>query len=467
MNKEFSDLQPLLTPKSIAIIGASSDPGKAISQYVGHLLRNGYKGEVYPINPNYKNVYERKCFKSVLDIPGEVDTASIALKNDAILGVLEECARKGVKTAIVFTSGFAEIGGVGKKMQDEMTALARRTGIRILGPNCNGIININDKVIMSLFFNPELKGFIPGDVAMVSQSGTVPLICLDAAYERGVGYRCLVAVGDEADLEISDFLGYMADESQTKVITGYVEGFKDVKKFMRAADSAVEKRKPIILLHATQYEESLTAARYHTGAYTEPGYEFETIFREKGVITVDTPEELIEISSLFSCCPMPQGDRVGIFNTSGGLTVLSANISAELDLDLPPYSKKSHETLQGWLKFGTVNNPIDLTGQIAAEPEIYEKALHVFAQDENFDILVISLFTLWRKPMEGRIESIVALSEKIDKPIITVWPGGSLSGDLPRRLLEKRIPVFRSFRSCLKGVKALIQYSTFIKERAS
>lgn len=465
MGNEFSGLQPLLTPKTIAVIGASPDPGKAISQYVSHLLENGYTGKVYPINPKYENVYGYKCYGSVLDIPGQVDTASIALRSEAVLGALEECAKKGVKTAIVFTSGFAEIGGDGKRMQDEITGLARRTGLRILGPNCNGILNINDRIIMSLFFYTNLKGLIPGDVTLISQSGTVPLISLARAYERGIGYRCLIAVGNEADLEISDFIGYMASDPQTKVITGYVEGFKDVKKFMRAADSALEKKKPIILLHATRFEASLTAARYHTGAFTEPGYDFETVFKEKFVIPVDEPEELIEFGTLFSWCKMPRRDRIGILNTTGGVTVLMADLSAELDLNLPDFSRGTRDMLADWLKFGTVNNPMDLTGQVAAEPGMYGKVLETFVEDENFDILVLSLYTLWREPLEYRVDKVIEVSKQTDKPIVILWPGSDIQGDLAYRLVENRIPVFRTFRSCLKAVKALVRYTRVLEQR--
>jgi acetyltransferase len=324
-------------------------------------------------------------------------------------------------------------------------------------------LNINDHIIMSLFFYTDLERLIPGDVALISQSGTVPLISLARSHERGIGYRCLIAVGNEADIEISDFIGYMVDDAQTRAIAGYVEGFKNVKKFMQVADLALAKKKPIILLHATRFERSLTAAKYHTGAYTEPGYEFEAIFKEKCVITVDEPEELIEFGNLFSFCKIPViGDRIGILNTTGGVTVLTADISEELGLDLPDFSMETRAMLTQWLKFGTVNNPMDLTGQVAAEPGMYGNVLEAFVKDKNFDILVVSIYTLWREPMEYRVNKIIELSKGTDKPIIILWPGSDIGGDLARRLTDHRVPVFRTFRSCLKGTKALIRYSQFL-----
>jgi acyl-CoA synthetase (NDP forming) len=327
---EFPDLRPLLSPGSIAIIGASPEIGKPMSFYIKNLLKHGYKGNVYPVNPKYANIQGTKCYSSIHDIPGEIDTVSIALRNADVLGALKDCAKKGVRSAIVFSAGFAEIGEEGKNLQNEISELARMSGMRIIGPNCNGIMNINDQTIMSLFFYPDMESTIPGEVSLVSQSGTIPLLALARGYERGIGFRSLISVGNEADLDIADVIGFLTEDEQTRAITGYIEGIKDVKKFVRAAGIASLKKKPIILLHATRYESSMTAARYHTNAYTEPGYNYNTVFTENNIVTVGNSDELLEFGFMFATTHIPAGGRIGILNTTGGITVLSADVSSEL-----------------------------------------------------------------------------------------------------------------------------------------
>jgi acetate---CoA ligase (ADP-forming) len=464
MSYEIPKLRPLLIPRSIAVVGASPDPEKAISKYVNQLISNGYEGDIYPINPKYQEVYGFKCFPSVKSIPGEVDTASIALRNDTVLEALEECAQKGVKSAIVFSAGFAEIGENGRKLQEGIGNLARRTGMRILGPNCNGVINVNDRVVMAMFFYGDMKEqMIPGNISLISQSGTIPLICFANAHERGIGYRCLVSVGNEADLDVSDLIAYMVEDEQTKVVTGYIEGFRDVKKFMNVMDFAHQRKKPVILLHVTRYDASLRAAKYHTAAYTEAGYEFASIFRDKNVLTVEEPDELMEWGTLFSLPKVPKGDKVGIMNTTGGLTVFTADVSSELGLNLSRLSDSTRAMLKDLLKFGTPNNPLDLTGQVANDPDLFRKALRAFVEDDQIDILVVSMF-LWRKHMEYRVDSVIEFSKQTEKPILVLWMGSNIGGDSARKLLRANIPVFRTVRTCLRGVQAWIQYSKFVRQ---
>lgn len=456
---EFLDLRPLFSPSSIAIIGASPESGKPISFYIQNLLKHGYKGKVYPVNPKYTSIQGNKCYSSIHDIPGEIDTVSIALRNTDVLGALKDCAKKGVRSAIVFSAGFAEIGENGKNMQDEIGKLARMSGMRILGPNCNGIMNFNDHTIMSIFFYPDMESTISGEVSLVSQSGTIPLLALARGYERGIGYRCLVSVGNEADLDITDVIEFLTSDEQTKTITGYIEGIKDAKKFMKVADMALMKKKPIVLLPATRYDSSKTAARYHTNAFSEPEYDYEKIFTEKSIITVKTPDELMELGFLFAQSKMPTGDRIGILNTTGGITVLSADVSSEMNLCLPRLSEGTYQLLKSVMKFGTPNNPLDLTGQVAGDPELYGTVLEKFINDENFDILVISMFTLRKEHLKYRIDRLITLSKSTHKPILVLWPGADIGGDLARNMLKAKIPVFGSLHSCLRGVKALIEYS--------
>ena len=461
---KIPELRPLLTPRSIAVVGASPDPDKAISKYVNQLVSNGYRGKIYPINPKYKEVYGHECFPSVKAIPGEVDTASIALRNDNVLEALQDCAQKRVKSAIVFTAGFAEIGEDGRKMQEGITDVARRTGMRILGPNCNGVINVNDRVVNTMFFYSDMQEqMIPGNMSLVSQSGTIPLICFANAHERGIGYRCLVSVGNEADLDICDWIGFMIADEQTKVVTGYIEGFKNVKKFMDVMDFAHQRKKPVILLHVTRYEASLLAAKYHTGACTEGGYEFESIFKDKNVITVEEPDELMEWGTFFSSAKVPKGGRVGIMNTTGGLTVLTADVGSEVGLQFSRFSNSTQAMFRDLLKFGTPNNPLDLTGQVANDPALFTKALRAFVEDDQIDILVMSMF-LWRNDLEYRVESLIELARQTEKPIVVLWVGSNIGGDSARKLLRANIPVFRTVRSCLRSVQAWIQYSKFITQ---
>jgi acyl-CoA synthetase (NDP forming) len=465
MTYRTPDLRSLLTPRSIAIVGASSDPDKAISKYVQQLVSNGYSGMIFPINPKHEMLYGYKCYPSVRDIHGDVDTASIALKREDVLGSLRECAEKGVRTAIVFSAGFAETGDEGKKLQEGMTELSRKTGMRILGPNCNGVINVNDRTVMAMFFYSDMKEkMIPGNISLVSQSGTIPLICFANGQERGIGYRCLISVGNEADLDFSDLMGFMIDDEQTRVVTGYVEGIKDVNKFRDMMDFAHSRKKPVILLHASRHEASLMAAKCHTGAFTDGGCDFNAVFAEKHVVMVDEPDDLMELGMLFSSPRKPRGGRIGVMNTTGGLTVLTADVGAELGLEFPRFSEPAYAMFKELLKFGTPNNPIDLTGQVANDPVLFKKAIRAFIEDDRMDIVVASMF-LWRSNLEYRVDSLIEMLKETEKPIVVLWVGSNIGGESARKLLRAGIPVFRNVRTCLKGIRSWIQYNRFMERR--
>jgi acyl-CoA synthetase (NDP forming) len=233
---------------------------------------------------------------------------------------------------------------------------------------------------------------------------------------------------------------------------------------MDVMDFAHQRKKPVILLHVTRYEASLLAARYHTGACTEGGYEFASIFKDKNVVTVEEPDELMEWGTLFSSAKVPKGKRVGIMNTTGGLTVLTADVGSEVGLQFSRFSDSTQAMFKDLLKFGTPNNPLDLTGQVANDPALFTKALRAFVEEDQIDLLVMSMF-LWRNDLEYRVESVIELARQTEKPIVVLWVGSNIGGDSARKLLHANIPVFRTVRSCLRGVQAWIQYSKFVRKQ--
>lgn len=455
--REPAALDALLRPRRIALLGVSADPKKPMAQMLGHLRAHGFTGEIYPVNPNHAEVMGLRCYPSVGALPAGVDVALIALDRTLVPGAVRELGARGVKAAVLFTSGFGEVDAEGERRQQEVLGLARAAGLRVLGPNCNGLIHAPAGLVLSLFFFPDLGPVRPGPVAVVSQSGTIPLIVLDRAHEAGFGFSVLAATGNEMDLEITDFVEHLAGDAGTRAIALYLEGLRNPARFRRAVGTARSAGKPVLVLPATRFSGSRQAARYHTGR--RPWSALGPALRGlKGLVRVEEVDDLYEIGTVLALAPRPAGPRVGVFNTSGGITVLAADVAAELRLVMPPPSSKTVGFLAEWMKFGHPGNPLDLTGQIATDTTMYRRALEMFVHDPSFDIVVISLFTLWEETFARRVDTILEVAQAAGKPLIALRAGGRNGHQHIPRLLGAGIPVCSQTRTCLRAVRELIAF---------
>jgi acetyltransferase len=382
-----ASLMPLLKPHSIAVIGASRREGAIGNRLFRNLLHQGFNGVLYPVNPNAEVVASVKAYPSILDVPGEVDLAVVIVPAQAVCRVVEQCGRKGVRGIVVISAGFGESGEEGMVRQNKLLEITRNYGMRLVGPNCMGIINTDPRVNMNATFSPV---FPPtGRIAFGTQSGALGLAILEYAKNLNIGLSTFVSIGNRADVSSNDLMQYWKEDPATDVILLYLESFGNPKKFARTARS-ITATKPVVAVKSGRTPAGSRAAMSHTGALATTEVASEALFRQAGIIRVDTLEELFDVASLLSHQPVPLGRRVAVLTNGGGPGILTADACAAQGLELPTLSDRTLAKLKEFLPPGaSLGNPIDMTAEATAEE--YRRALELLAQDNNIDI-VIAIF---------------------------------------------------------------------------
>src|SRR5688572_25108794 len=354
-------IEKLFYPGAIAVIGASDTPDKFSGRALKHLIKSNFKGGIFPVNPNRREVQGLPCYRNIKDIPGRVDLAVIMVPNSLLFEALEDCRLKSVSAALVLNSGFAETGEEGRHLQERLGAFAKQTGIRVCGPNCNGYVNILQSLIVGTsgaFDRPE---FVPGDIAFLVQSGGVAGMLFDLAQEKRIGLSYCVSVGNEADLDVADFIEYMADDPKTKVIGLFVEGIQGGQRFMSVLEKVQAKGKFVVVCKAGKSAVGQAAAGAHTGKLAGSSRVWSAAMRQSGVIEVDDLEDLVESCNLLSKFGSSDGASLAILTLSGGQGVLLADLCESQSIRLPSPSPRAAEALRDALpEFAALSNPIDL-----------------------------------------------------------------------------------------------------------
>lgn len=454
--KSINDLEPLFNPQSIAIIGASSDFSKVSGRPLMFLLEHGYAGQIYPINPKCDQIAGIKCYKSLSEVPEEIDLATIIVPARHVLGAMRECAARGVKAVSIITSGFAEMGTEGRKLQEQIRDLARSSGMRMSGPNSVGFHNFRTKAFASISQLFEKKDLVTGPIAFISQSGAFGTAICALAQERKIGFTYFVSSGNEADLELADYMEYAADDSRIKVIAGYVEGIKDGKKFLRVARKCLEKAKPIVLTKVGRFNAGTRAASSHTGSMTGSDAVYEAVFGQTGIIRAYDVEELLDYSNMFALASVRSGRNVAVISTSGGAGVLMADKCEELGLGVPELAEPTRKRLQELLPpFSAVGNPVDVTGQFLTMPGAIKGCVEVLAQDDEVDVIVLFLALVWSHG-EQIAKDIVDVSRSINKPLAVCWMAAPESGLTILR--DNGIVVYIDPVRCIKSLHVLLHY---------
>lgn len=469
MQKPITALAPFFNPKSIAIIGASENIMKPGGRPISALLSKGYGGKIYPVNPFRESIGGLKCYPSVTDIPDDVEMAIISIVADKTYPVLEECAAKGVRAAVVFTSGFAETGPGGLAEQQRLTGLARKTGMRILGPNCLGIVNTNNGVMASFAFIVDLPPAEPRVLGFVSQSGGFGSVIYAAALAGGVGFNYFISVGNEADLEFTDFLEYMVHDPGTRLAGGYLEGARDGDKLRRVAEEALRREKPILIMKSGRSSAGSRAAASHTGSLAGSDRVYDAFFRQTGIIRIDHYKDLIAFAPVFQTGRMPAGRKTAIIATSGGAGVALTDLCESLGLNVIPLSKKTREKMDSFLpSFASTHNPIDLTAAFLQEPELLPLILRALCEDPEVDIIVGSL----NFPVPGDhpvVRQIIDIYRETAKFMLISpfrLPGASVEPAVTE--LEKAgLPMISETVDAVRAVSNLVAYSENLKKRKS
>jgi len=375
-----------LEPKSIAVIGASSNRKSIGGQLFFNLLESNFKGPIFPVNPLHEFVQGIKTYKSVKDIEYPVEMAIVVVPAESALQVVEECGQKGVKGLVIITSGFSEIGGEGIKRQAELTRICDKYGMRVIGPNCMGVVNTAEDVSLNGQFSPFKP--IKGRISFLSQSGALGIAVFDITTRLGLGLSSFVSVGNKEDISGNDLIQYWENDKNTDVILLYLESFGNPVKFSRIA-RRVTKKKPIVAVKSGRYHAGFMATQSHTGALLSASdVTIDALFKQSGIIRTDTLDEMFGVSTVLANQPVPKGNRVAILTNGGGAGILAADSCESHGLVVPELPEDAKAKLRKFLPaIASVRNPIDMSAGIG--PEAYEQALEVLASVDTIDSVIV------------------------------------------------------------------------------
>lgn len=467
-NIDYPNLELLFRPKSIAIIGASAtdDPTAMAAMPLRYAVEEGYRGKIYPVNPKRDEIRGLKCYPNVLDIPGEVDAAVVIVPAAFVTGVLRQCAKKGVKMAVVLSGGFAEAGEEGRKRQAEILEIVKETGIRVVGPNCNGLRNVLERV--ALGSSPAQKIAFPGNLGLVTQSGGVLSAMVARFADNDVGLTYFVNAGNQIDLEICDFAKFILDDHETRVLGMYIEGLKDAQKFLDIADIALKMRKPLVVLKVGRSLLGAKVARSHTASITGSDEVFDALCKQKSIIRVDDYDTFVAGIVALLKCPLPEGDGVGILPISGGAMAIAVDYISMAGLSIPDTTIKTQEAarklLPNYPASGEMGNPFDVSAAMILErEEVLREAVRLFADDENIHIVLAVITELPELDVKYMANALIEALRTTRKPVIVLAPRGRLPEDEVKLLTKNRIPILTSTEQCAQAIKSLETYRKAIK----
>lgn len=438
--------------------------GKGILEY---LKMFQYSGKIYPINPKREEIMGIKAYPSVSMIDDTIDIALIIVGRKYVLNSIKDCIEKKVKAIIVITAGFGEADEEGRALEKSITQLAQTNGVRICGPNCAGIANMQDKILLAMLREEGREMLSDGNVGFVSQSGALMMTLAGVARDKHIGLNYIASTGNECDLEVSDFINYLVQDAGTRVITAFIEGFKDARKFGEIADLATDKDKPIIVLKVGRSDLGQKAAVSHTGHLTGSDSAYDALFKQKNIIRALDTEDLFETAKIFSAGRQPKGEGVAILTSSGGTGSLTADLCGDIGISLPEITGETRASLlgmEGLLTFGDIGNPADIRGQGMG---IIKDVLPPILKDDRFSIILVCLAfsTVGPGLAQKIVPDLLEMYQTTDKPMAVLWIGrkkmeGIVGRECGFELLEKNgIPVYDKPITCLRAIKALVDWT--------
>ncbi len=454
-----ADVAALLDPRAIAVIGASSRPG-TLSWWPLHLLAgSGYRGSIYPINPNREEIDGIRCYTSLEAVPGPVDVAIVALDADRSLDAIESCRRAGVRAVVLPSQGFGELGDAGRERERRLASFAGPGGLRIVGPNTDGVANLASGAIASI--QPLFAtGVRPGAVAVVTQSGATAASLMVRLHREGIGCRYYASAGNEADLGLADFLSVVVQDPEVKLVLSFVEAVRRPADFLGVAACAAELGKPIALIKIGRSAQGARRAAAHTGALAGSDECYDALFRDYGVIRAGELGELVAIAKLFLARGAPRSRGVGIMSVSGGQAGALADQAARIGLAVPPLSPAGEAELDAALEFGSGFNPCDLTGAVATQHDLAARVYGVFDRQPSLGTVVYA-----RKALTGRAaieaaELLAAAAAPAGSTPLTVYAmDGLIEGEEAGTYARAGIPVFASVAELGAAIAGLADWA--------
>lgn len=452
-------LDAIFRPRSVAVIGASRRRGSIGGEIFHNLLTSGFTGAVYPVNPGTEVIQAVRAFPRVEDIPGHVDLAVIVVPKAAVRAAVEACGRKGVRGLIIISAGFGETGPEGRALEQECLAIARRHGMRMVGPNCLGVINTDPSVGLNATFAPTWPPH--GAVAFSSQSGALGLAILDLARDLGLGVTQFVSVGNKADVSGNDLIEYWEDDPATKVILLYLESFGNPRNFMRIAGRA-SRKKPIVAVKSGRTEAGARAASSHTGAMAGLDVAVDAILGQAGVIRTDTIEELFDVAMLLANQPAPEGPNVAILTNAGGPGIMASDACESRGLRVPSLLPATEAALRAFLPpEASVRNPVDM---IASAPaDAFARALPILLGDASIHAVIVLFVPPVVTEAAAVAQAIRCGAHGSGKPVLTCFLGTHGIPEALSSLREGRFPSYRFPEAAAKALSKAVQYGNWLR----
>ncbi len=459
--EQVTALETMFYPESIAVIGASQNALKpnGIPLYLLNMFN--FKGNVYPVNPKYDRVGGLKCYPSILSIEAPVDLAIIGVAAAQVMEVLKQCAEKRVKAIIIFTSGFAEIGEEGRLKQKEISELAAKSGMRILGPNCLGILNYYNGNMASFFYNQESTDLVhPKKLSFITQSGGLGGIIYQMVMQLSIGFNYFVSTGNEADISFADILNYLVKLDEVSIVAGYLEGLQgDGRLFMEACRYARDNKKLVTMLKVGRTDSGAAAAASHTGALVGSDQVYDGLFKQFSVPRADDVEQMNALIALHATGRLPQGKKMAIITISGGGGVVVADKCPIYGLEVVSLTEDTQQKLREFFPvYGAVRNPVDLTAQLFIDTALFQQALRMVMQDPEVD--VGGFFYNLEMPDPEAAQKIIEVYRELEKPLIVfTWPTGQeYAMKAKESLVQAGVPVIEHIPSGLWAISALAEW---------
>jgi acetyltransferase len=454
------ELKPLFEPESIAVIGASNTPGKWGYSMVTRPVQSGYRGRIFPVNPKEKEIYGLKAYPNIREISEAVDLSIITVPAPLVPQAMKDCVQKGVKASIVITAGFAETGPEGKLLQDEVIRIAAEGGIRIMGPNGMGMWSSKVRLNTAFGFMPR-----PGGISFLSQSGTMGAYLLETATNKGYGFHTFLSVGNQADLNMADYVEYLGADPETKVIVLYIEGIKRGRRFLDISKEVI-KNKPIIVYKAGRTESGSRATLSHTASIAGSDEVFEAMCRQSGIIRTDDVSHAFDLAEALSKQPLPKGNRVAIVFNGGGACVVTTDACAALGLEVPELNKEMVQELSKYLlpHAPPPKNPIDMAAD--PRPMTIANIVELLVQNPRIDAVITMAPIHMRSSNPAYVREVLSAAEiisdipkKYGKPVISTAMRGSMEGVAFELMKDRGIPFYEFPEEAARAMYGLYRYS--------
>ncbi|MGD8997281.1 MAG: acetate--CoA ligase family protein [Anaerolineae bacterium] len=449
-------LEALFSPQAVAVVGASTNPEKLGHSVLDNIIKYGYQGQVYPVNPTAKEILGRTCYPRVTEIPDPVDLAVIVVPDRFVAEVMEDCGKRGVQAAIIITAGFREAGAEGRQMEREVMKIAEEHHIRVVGPNCLGVIDTNSSL------NASFAARMPdrGQISFMSQSGALCTGILDRAALNGLGFSSFVSLGNKGDLNETDFLEVWRDDPNTSVVMAYLEGVVDGDAFIEAARK-LTKTKPLIVVKSGTTSAGSRAVSSHTGTLAGSDTAYDAAFEQAGILRAHSVSELFAYSTALAYQPLPRGRQVAIITNAGGPGIMATDACVNGGLELASLSSDTVDYLHQVLPPAANHyNPIDVLGD--ARSDRYEKALEAALKDPGVDAIIFLLTPQVMTDIEETAEAVVRISKQHDKPVLACFMGGKDVAAGNKILGEGHIPFYGFPEDAADALRIMVQQQEWI-----